>query len=190
MPIRVHLNLFANGQSIWMCDRSPFGPTTDDAAYDRTYALDGDPEVIATSRHSIEVRESDGTLHRCRLTSGGGASGVHEPSALVRDSRLIVAVGPRVCALRLPSLDLDWSVVVDHATCFGVYYSTKHDCYISHGELEVAQVTLEGIVVWSAGGKDIFSEGFSLHDDLVEVIDFNQEKYHIDIVTGRCSIVR
>ena len=46
----------------------------------------------------IEVREPDGTLHRCLLTSGGGASGVHGHSALVR----------------------------------------KHDCYISHGELEIA----------------------------------------------------
>jgi hypothetical protein len=39
------------------------------------------------------------------------------------------------------------------------------------------------------GGKDIFSEGFTLHDDHVEVVDFNQEKYRIDLSTGSSTIV-
>jgi hypothetical protein len=186
----VDLKLLADGLSVVVSNRSPFEPTRDDTPYDVIYALDGGPQVKPTSRHSIEVRDPRGILHRCLLNSGGGASGVHEHSALVRGRSLIVAVGPRMCALRLPRLDLDWNVVVDEATCFGVYYSMKHDCYISHGELEVARVALDGTVVWSAGGKDVFSEGFSLHDNYAEVIDFNHETYRIDLVTGLSAIVR
>ncbi len=95
-----------------------------------------------------------------------------------------------MCALTLPSLDLAWSVAVDDATCFGVYHSLKHDCYVSHGELSVARVSLDGAVVWSAGGKDIFSEGFVLHDDYAEAVDFNREKYRINLVSGDSVIVR
>jgi hypothetical protein len=36
-----------------------------------------------------------------------------------------VAVGPFVCCLGLPQLDLLWSAEVDHATCFGIYHSSN-----------------------------------------------------------------
>lgn len=65
---------------------------------------------------------------------------------------------------------------VDAATCFGVYYLPEHACLISHGELEIARLSLSGEIVWSAGGKDIFSEGFRLSREYVEAI-------------GRCSIL-
>ncbi len=80
--------------------------------------------------------------------------------------------------------DLLWHKEVDFATCFGVYFSTKHDCLISHGECEIARVSLSGEVVWSSGGADIFSEGFKLHSDYVEAVDFNRMVYRMDIATG------
>jgi hypothetical protein len=95
-----------------------------------------------------------------------------------------------LCSLSLPNLDLKWSIKVDSATCFGVYYSSKHDCLLSHGECEVARVSLRGEIVWSAGGKDIFSEGFQIVGDCVEAIDFNHEVYRIDIATGRCALIQ
>lgn len=61
---------------------------------------------------------------------------------------------------------------------------------LSHGELEVARVSLNGEIVWSASGKDIFSEAFQVIGDRVEAIDFNNEVYHIDIATGRCVLVQ
>jgi hypothetical protein len=94
-----------------------------------------------------------------------------------------------LCSLSLPTLDLGWATKVDGATCFGVYYSPQHDCLLSHGEIEVARVNLSGEIVWSASGKDIFSEGFRVLDDEVEAVDFNHEVYRIDIVTGRCELV-
>lgn len=185
----MELKLFAEGLSIVVTNRSPFEPVhTDERGL--TYALDDDGRSHPTSRHAVEVVDCAGASRQCVLVAGGGPSGVHPHSAVVHDRRLMVAVGPHLCALGLPKLDLHWSVAVDDATCFGVYYSAKHDCYVSHGELAVARVALDGTIVWSAGGKDIFTEGFTLRDDDVEVVDFNHEKYRIDLATGRCSLVR
>ena len=41
----------------------------------------------------------------------------------------------------------------DSATCFGVYYSAKHQCLISHGELEIARLKLSGEVAWSSAAR-------------------------------------
>ena len=65
----------------------------------------------------------------------------------------------------------------------------QHDCYVSHGELTIARVTLDGKVVWSAGRRDVFSEGFTLYDDFAQVVDFNHERYRVDLTTGDSSIM-
>jgi len=93
-----------------------------------------------------------------------------------------------MCSLHLPTLDLEWHTQTDWATCFGVYHSLKHKCFISYGELEIARVSYSGEIIWQASGKDIFTNGFVLHDDYIETIDFNDEQYRIDVETGRCEL--
>ena len=93
-------------------------------------------------------------------------------------------MGDTLCSLALPLFDLLWHRQVDHATCFGVYFSANHYCLISHGELEIARVSLSGEVVWSSGGADIFSEGIKVFPDYVEAVDFNQNIYRINIING------
>ena len=115
---------------------------------------------------------------------------MNEHSAVVLNRSCFVGVGDMLCSLSLPSLDLSWATKVDSATCFGVYYSPQHDCLLSHGELEVARVSLTGEIVWSAGGKDIFSEGFQIVGDYIEAIDFNHEVYRVDIATGRSKLIQ
>ena len=66
-----------------------------------------------------------------------------------------------------------------------MYHLPEHDCLISHGELEIARVSLDGDIVWSESGKDIFSEGFRLVGDFVEAVDFNHKVYRFNIATGR-----
>jgi hypothetical protein len=95
-----------------------------------------------------------------------------------------------LCSLSLPTLDLTRATKVDKATCFGVYYCPEHDCLLSHGELQVARVSLKGEIVWSASGRDVFSEGFRIVGDHIEAIDSYHGVDRIDIVTGRCELLQ
>lgn len=156
--------------------------------YDREYCFV--KEYRPVSKYGLVCRELEGATHSCILLAGGGASRVNEHSAVVVNRSCFAGVGDMLCALSLPSLDLRWAVKVDSATCFGVYYFPQRDCLLSHGELEVARVSLSGEIVWSASGKDIFSEGFHIVGDYIEAIDFNHEVYRIDIATGRSELVR
>ncbi len=128
-------------------------------------------------------------ISSCALGAGGGWSRVHEHSVVFVEGACIVAVGDTLCSLSLPDLSVRWATQVDSATCFGVYYDARHGCLLSHGELEIARVTVEGKIVWSVGGKDIFSEGFEILGDQIEVTDFYQQRYRIDIATGHAELV-
>ena len=72
----------------------------------------------------------------------------------------------------------------DTATCFGVYDAPGFASIISHGELEIARLSYSGQLLWSASGRDIFSEGFRCLDSGIEVIDFNRSVYLFDYRTG------
>lgn len=114
---------------------------------------------------------------------------MHEHSALVIDDRLYLAVGDHVAclSLELPHR-LIWATRVDTATCFGVYWDSGRAALISHGELEVSRLSLRGHLLWQSSGADIFSNGFRLLPEYIEVVDFNQTIYCIDYVTGVSSL--
>ena len=118
------------------------------------------------------------------IGDAGGASGVHGHSMLVLDSRVFVAVGAHIVCFTLGNQFPDWTLKADEATCFGVYYDREHDALISHCELTISRFSREGEIIWSEGGADIFSEGFSLLPDYIEAIDFDHSVYHFDYLTG------
>jgi hypothetical protein len=156
--------------------------------YDREYCFV--EEYRPVSQYGVVCTPSEGTRRSCILLAGGGASRVHDHSAVIVGSECFIGVGDMLCSLWLPTLDLKWSKSVDEATCFGVYYCPEHRCLLSHGELVIARVSLSGDIVWSASGKDIFTEGFQMVGDYIKAIDFNQEVYRINIVTGHCEVVQ
>ena len=150
--------------------------------YGREYSFAG--EYQPNSKYGVSCQGPDGSTHWCILLAAAGTTRVNSRSAVIVAEHCFVAIGETICSLTLPELELLWARKVDSATCFGVYYLPSHNCLISHGELEIAHLSLAGDVVWSAGGKDIFSEGFRLAAEYVEAIDFNHEVYHFDITTG------
>ena len=149
----------------------------------------GDEGYRPSSRHRVVVEQDDDVLAFRILLAGGGASGVHAHSAFVRGDACFIAVGPFVCALELPTLRLLWHARADTATCFGVYDAPGYASIISHGELEIARLSYAGQLLWSASGRDIFSEGFALHEHHAEAIDFNGTRYRIELETGRSQII-
>lgn len=86
--------------------------------------------------------------------------------------------------LNLETGSKEWSRRVDAATCFGVYWYPPHKALVSHGELEICRLSLEGDEIWSATGADIFSEGFRCLPVGIEAIDFNRSVYLFDYQTG------
>lgn len=122
------------------------------------------------------------------IGDAGGASGVHEHSLLVHDARVYVAVGTHVVCFTFGKSSPDWTLKTDEATCFGVHYSRQHDALISHGELEIARFSLDGRILWSSGGADIFSEGFALRDDCIEAFDFDGRRYCFDYAAGTLTM--
>ncbi|KVW70243.1 hypothetical protein WK98_10145 [Burkholderia ubonensis] len=134
-----------------------------------------------SSVHGVE-------LNRCRVAVVGadrGCTAVHAHSAVAIDDKLYLAVGNHVACLSLSSPHpLIWSTCVDIATCFGIYWENDRATLISHGELTIARLSLQGNVMWSAYGADIFTESVRLLPDCIETIDFNHDVYRFDYATG------
>jgi hypothetical protein len=152
--------------------------------YEHEIDLTGEPFLLSSS-HGLKVEKDGRILSSLLLLAVGGASGVHPHSAFLHGDRCIVAVGNQVCALQLPELTMIWKTEVDWATCFGVFHSLKHECYISHGEGEIARLDYNGQIEWTQGGPDIFTGDLELLDDRVEVFDFNGTKFVFAIGDGK-----
>jgi hypothetical protein len=141
------------------------------------------------SRHAVIVEQKEREIASCIIFADGGATIIHERSAVILNDTCFLAAGAYVCALTIPTLDLLWRTQTDEATCFGIYHSPKHQCLISHGEISITRLDYSGWIAWSRSGRDIFSEGFTLNEDHAEAIDFNHTKYRFDLATGHGTII-
>lgn len=148
----------------------------------------GEARFLVSTAHGVRYGEPE-PLNSCLILASGGATTVHQQSALLHGNRCIVAVSAYLVCLQLPDLQMIWHTQVDDATCFGVYHVPKYESYISHGELDIARITYDGEILWSSGGKDILTNGFTLFDDYAEVMDFNNERYRIDLLSGRSQLI-
>jgi hypothetical protein len=113
-----------------------------------------------------------------------------ERTAVIRDSKAWVGIGDQLVCLSLPSLEIKWHQKIDDATCFGLYVSPDGMGLLVHGELIISKVTFSGGLIWSTSGKDIFTEGFSVNGDYIKAVDFNNERYRIEIANGQNILVK
>ncbi len=167
-------------------DRSfTFGSVDNPKSYVHSHRLDDEPYSPSTLHTVTVIQENGVVISSCILGSTGGASGVHKHSAIIHSDSLLIAVGPFVASLQLPSLVLNWKVKTGWATCFGVYHSPENHCYISHGEIDVAAVSYDGVILWTNSGADIFTNGFSVSQSEITAFDWNENRYRWDIRTGK-----
>lgn len=172
--------------TIEVFDDSAYSPGSRDNSrqYDREYQLD-DKKYKPSSLHAVRVLSDNSEIASCILFASGGATSIHDHSGVIHHDSLILAVGPFIVSLSLPMLELNWKTQSDYATCFGVYHSEKHHCFISHGELEVARVSYTGEIEWAQSGADILTNGFIVTDDSIKAIDFRNDSYVWNIEDGR-----
>ncbi|MBD9550109.1 hypothetical protein IB246_25845 [Pseudomonas sp. PDM01] len=158
-----------------------------------TYSFNSTDNAQSYALDVLLTDESITSIHGVKLNgysilvvgAGGGCSAIHKHSALALDDKLYLAVGDHIACLSLElPYRLLWSVRVDTATCFGLHWENQQRALLSHGELEITRVSLDGVIIWQASGADILSEGFCLLPDYIEVTDFNNSVYRFDYVTG------
>ncbi|WP_426344354.1 hypothetical protein ACN9MU_07255 [Pseudoduganella sp. R-32] len=158
--------------------RYSFGSSDNARRYSVELDLSGD--YRPSSAHGVMIDGDPVAV----IGAGGGATGVHSNTLLEINGCAYVAVGPYIVCFGTAPFEFHWSLEADSATCFGLYYHKPTGSLISHGELEIARFNSSGKVLWSASGADIFTEGFSLQRDHIEVVDFNGEVYHFGYDDG------
>lgn len=154
--------------------------------YSKEYLLGED--FSNAPRFGIVVKSVEGLENSCFALGNSIGVKPHDNSAVIVGENLFVSIGNLVCCFEIPSLTLQWQKQVDTATSFSVYVSPDKKGVISHGELEITKVSFGGEILWSVSGKDIFSEGFAVFPDHIEVIDFNHERYNIALSDGQISL--
>lgn len=141
--------------------------------------------------HGIEIVCTSGEARKSLLLhSNAGLLFLNKRCAVILDDSLFLIIGKEVCRLELPALELAWRLKCDTAACLGICLLPGQGGVIVHGECEISRLDLSGEIAWQASGKDIFTEGFELFSTHIEAIDFNGEKYKIDLITGAISLQR
>lgn len=157
-----------------------------------TYSFNSTDNVRSYT-FEIPLTDSIGSKHGVSLNgerivivgAGAGATDVHAHSAVVIDDALLLAIGNHVACISLLSpYCLRWSLQVDLATCFGIYWQRQRRALIAHGELAISRFSTDGRLIWQASGADIFTEGFDVLPDHIRAVDFDHSVYRFDYDTG------
>ena len=127
----------------------------------------------------------DGQLIKSAIVCAvGGLTGIFENSAIVDQENLLICCADKLFCLKLPELTLNWITQTDLSMCFGVYLADNG--IFTHGELNVTRLDKKGNIIWQTGLRDIIvnidyeKSCFILHDNFIELMDFNSNIYHLD----------
>jgi hypothetical protein len=142
-----------------------------------------------TQCFGIIIKNASGIQNSCSVLAKSWGKEIDENTVVFFSENLYISIGNKVCCFAIPSLILQWQKEVDLSDCFGLYISPDGKGIISHGEMDISKLSFSGEILWQVSGKDIFTEGFEILNDHVEVIDFNHEKYRIDLSDGQISLI-
>ncbi len=150
--------------------------------YSLTY-FSGDENDYQVSHHGIRVFQNGIEKVSCLLIGSGGATGIQENSSLIQENRLVVCCCDTIFCIKLPTLQLNWKLKADLATCFQIL--PLNEDFIVHGEVEISRIDRNGSVKWSFSGHDIFVSmdeniSFELLSDHILLHDFIGNRYMLD----------
>lgn len=122
----------------------------------------------------------------CLISSDGGFTSAGSGSVLIRETTCWITISDKVICLSLPSLKMNWyKPLTTLMPCISLYFSPDDKGIIIHGEGEISKITFDGNYIWCASGKDMFTGDFSICRNHIEVFDFNEEKYLINLKDGK-----
>ncbi|MDP9080536.1 MAG: hypothetical protein M3O71_24185 [Bacteroidota bacterium] len=150
-------------------------------AYEMVHSHDSDQYF--SSKHGIIVSRNEKEICSAIILCAGGATGINEKSAIIKNGLIFICCGNSVCSLRLTNLTFNWLIEIDVATCFGIY-EFEND-FVIHGEMEISRITEEGKIVWQFSGRDIFvnihgEREFEIIGDQIKLVDFLNNNYFLD----------
>jgi hypothetical protein len=148
----------------------------------RTYphARNLSPRSRPVSIHGVLVNEEPLAV----FGATGGATGVHDHSAVWLDERLYLAVCDTVVCIQLQPFEVLWSLRVDSATCYGIHFHPETKALLSHGELEITRFAEDGTILWQSGSHEIFTGAFALKQSYIEAEDLEGNQHHFSYSTG------
>lgn len=149
--------------------------------YDKTF-ISGNKSNL-TSLIGIELTEDDALKTSCLIGSEGGRIGINRNSTLISYGGLVICCSNTVFKLTIPDLNLEWKIIADSATCFGIDYLDKD--YVVHGELEITRLDKDGKIVWQKGGRNIWTtaegiDDFTVYDNYIIATDWDYNRYKFD----------
>lgn len=163
------------------CDPADTG-RPDSMIYERYYTLN--TQNVSGCRFGVRVKLGSDLQASCLVMSNGAMFKIDSDSVIVYRQRCVLAVGPHVAALSVPSLDLVWSCEVAWFGIVGIYYLPSIDSIVVHGETEVARLSMEGVLLWNHAAADLLTNGFEIREGYVHAVDWDNREYKIDLETG------
>ena len=149
--------------------------------YDFVYR-DEEPKFYRSTNHGIKIFKTDKLFKSAVVCATGGATGIHEYSAVIVDEDILICCADKVFSLSLPDLNLNWMKRVDDATCFRVF-KTENGLFV-HGEINASRIDKNGNILWSVSFADILvtpdgKDSFIMREDFIEIEDWNHDKYKV-----------
>ena len=175
------MQVFALSSQVSIVSEPAYGFDSADNVRAYPFALDLDSTARPVSVHGVLV---DGEPLAV-FGASGGATGVHEHSALLLSELLFLAVTNKIVCMRVRPFEYLWALRVDDATCFGIHFHTRTKSLLSHGELAITKFTEDGAIVWQSSGRDIFTGGFTLGEESIAVADFEGYEHHFSYSNGQ-----
>jgi len=140
-----------------------------------------------TSRLGILVKNQtdfeEKLINSAIICETGGATGIYKDTFLIEEANLLICVCDKIYSISLPTLELNWKVQADEATCFSIHRFS--DGYIIHGELAITYLGKSGEILWQFLARDIFvtidsQKDFTIENDTIIVKDWSGYEYHLN----------
>ena len=173
-----------NEYRIELSDESDYAPNLTDnfTSFEKIF-VDDKSDIYHSTKHGIKVYKDEKILTSALVCAVGGATGIHENSAVIIGNNILICCADSIFSLSLPKLDLNWMKKVDDATCFRIF-NTENGIFV-HGELEASKIDKAGNIIWSVGFADILvtpdgKDEFIIRKEFIEIEDWNNTKYRLN----------
>jgi outer membrane protein assembly factor BamB len=154
-----------------------FGSADNVRAYPFEMSLDGQD---ITSVHGVMLDSQPTAV----FGASGGNTGVHQHSAVYLDDKLYLVISNRIICMTIKPIKVVWNTTADSFTCFAIHLHPATGNLLSHGEIEISSLDLNGNLLWQSGGADIFTGPISFDETTVSVEDFEGRRYRFSVFDG------